>query len=101
MKKVYKKPVAVVECFELAEHIASCGDTTVGTGNMFGKPNHYSGSNCEFDMTAFGGGQMFLSTNGECDDYPVGVTDDGKIDMDGFESACYNTPDGIISMFAS
>ena len=50
-------------------------------------------------MTAFDGGQMFLKTNGDCDDYPVDVDEEGRID--GFESACYNTPDGIISMFAS
>ena len=99
MKKIYKKPIALVECFELTEHIASCGSTTVGTGNIFGKPNHYSGSNCVFDMTAFDGGQMFLKTNGDCDDYSVDVDEEGRID--GFESACYNTPDGIISMFAS
>lgn len=94
--------MAVVESFELTEHIAACGSTTVGTGNAFGKPNHYGASNCQF-ISNDGMTIMFSSgtvtSEGEGCDWDLSVDKDGH--LEDFQGACYNTPDGIISMFAS
>lgn len=97
MKKAYQKPIAVVESFELTEHIASCGSTTVGNPNVIGKPNHYGGSNCEFLVTGGNGITLFLESNKECS-LQVQVDEEGNILGWG---GCYNTPDGNISMFSS
>lgn len=97
MKKTYQKPIVVVENFELTEHIASCGSTTVGSGNAFGKPNHYGGTNCEFKISDSGGIALFLESNNECT-MEVQVDEEGN--LVGW-AGCYNTPDGNISMFAS
>ena len=88
MKKVYTKPVVVIEKFEVSEHIAACGNTTVAHGNYLGTPNYANGIQCEF---VNGDGKMFLFENNECiaktlEDNPLG---------------CYNTPTGPISFFAS
>ena len=90
MKKVYKKPVVMIERFELAEHIAGCGKTTVAHPNSAGKPNHYDGYTCEF-VSDFGD-PMFLDGNKDC------VDPQFENDM---EIGCYNTPDGINSFFSS
>lgn len=90
MKKQYQKPYIVIESFALAEHVAACGTTTVGTGNAFGKPNHWSEkTDCEFVLND---GTTTLFTEGACT-MPT--------DPDNMIIGCYNTPDGTNSVFAS
>lgn len=91
MKKKYIAPTVCVERFELAEHIASCGDTNVTDGNNFGTPTHYDGNSCVF-VSNGGEATMFLGDNDSCI---------MKIDPDDTYIGCYNTPDGTVSMFAS
>lgn len=91
MKKVYTTPRCYIEMFELSEHIAACGTTTVATGNAYGMPNHYSGTNCEFILNS-GVAAMFLDSNVECS-IPT--------DPENMIAGCYNTPDGTVSFFAS
>lgn len=90
MKKQYQKPYIVIESFALAEHVAACGTTTVGTGNAFGTPNHWSEkTDCKFILND---GTTTLFSEGACT-IPT--------DPDNMTIGCYNTPDGTNSVFAS
>lgn len=91
MKRQYQKPYIVIESFALAEHVAACGTKTVGTGNAFGKPNHWSEkSDCEFVLND-GVTTLFVDPD-QCSM----ITD-----PDNMIIGCYNTPDGTNSIFAS
>ena len=89
MKKAYTAPRVYLEHFELTEHIAACGDTSKNEGNELGWPTHYDAESCQFKLT--NGKTMFI-TEVNCD-IP---TDPTKL-----EGACYNTPTGGVSIFAS
>ena len=91
MKKQYQKPMVVIESFALAEHVAACGTTTVGTGNALGTPNHWSEqTDCEFILND--GETMLFTDMDQCNWYT---------EKDNMTIGCYNTPDGTNSVFAS
>lgn len=87
MKKVYKKPMAYVEEFSLAAHIANCGSGS-NAGSSLGKPAHAQGS-CGW-KDAFG--EIIYTSNGPCTD----VHKDGT-----WHGLCYNTPTNSTRIYAS
>lgn len=83
MKKVYKKPVAIVEDFSLSTSIANGCDVKIDTANS---------GNCGID---FGGDIIFLTGISACKDFEVSP-DDGQ-----YNGICYHVPTETSDMFNS
>lgn len=88
MKKEYKKPMIVLESFNLSQSIAAgCGaihDSTLGS------PNQSSKETCAWVV---GGYNVFLNDTNICT-IKIGENDDSL-------GVCYNNPNGGTSIFNS
>lgn len=87
MKKAYKKPIAQVEEFSLAAHIANCGSGS-NAGSSLGRPAHDDGGCGWYD--AFG--EIIYVSSPTCTD----LHEDGT-----WHGLCYNTPTSSNRIYAS
>ena len=84
MKKEYKKPEIMFECFSMSTNIAANCDFITSLSSEAQKCAYWSDT---FEV------KMFQSNNGNCD-YVEGATDD-------YNGICYHVPDANRNLFNS
>lgn len=86
MKRIYAKPAAIIEHFNMAQHIAS-GCTGVTEGGL-NKPNLSDENSCTWDS---GVGLVFMNQE---------ICGDGWLD-EGLDWVCLHSPEGDNALFSS